>query len=208
MIQKDRVGDYFECVKPGNSELFAAAGVGILSFFIIAIPTLIRHLHLTHAQTLLLDNIGHWVEKVLSKLDSLSFTNTVVTFLFWGVVGILIYGLTTVLVKLWQAGEEEKELVSERYVHPEGFSKRQFWKQIIEKEIFSATVLSAELIVLCATIFWAFPFALMLVAALFDGVATPQLLFALLAVGVIAAIFCFGFTIFKAWRYRHILFIV
>lgn len=208
MIEKDRVGDYFECVKPSHFELFAVAGVGLISFFIIAVPTLIRHLKLTHAQTVLLDNIGHGVEKALSKLDSLSFTNTVVTFLFWGIVGIVIYGMTTALVKLWQAGEEDKELASEQYVHPQGFSRRQFWKQIVEKEIFSATILIAELIVLCATIFWAFPFGLMRVEALFAGVGALQLLFVLLWTSVIASLFCFGLTIFKAWRYRHILFIV
>lgn len=208
MIQKDRVGDYFECVKPSRFELIAAVGIGLLSFFVISIPTLIRHLKLTHAQTILLDNIGHEVEKGLSKLDSLSFTNTVVTFLFWGIVGILIYGITTALVKLWQAGEENKELISEEYVHPEGFSKRHFWRQIVEKELFSAAILTAELIVISATIFWVFPFALVHIGSLFSGIAVSRLLFTALSLVIVGGVFCFGLIIFKAWRYRHILFII
>lgn len=208
MIQKDTVGDYFECSKLTAFEVFSSIGVGVIVFFLITIPTMIRHFELTQAQTVLLDKVGHNTQKILSRLDSLSFTNTVVTFLFWGLIGILIYGLTTALVRFWQAGEEDKELASDEYVHPTGFSRRRFWKQIIEKEVFSAAILTAELIVICAAIFWAFPFGLMRVQVLFNGFGIIELLLVLLWTVIIAALFCLGLLIFKAWRYRHILFVV
>lgn len=208
MIQKDTVGDYFECSKPNMLEVLAAIGAGLIVFFLASIPTLIGHFHLTQAQTLLVDKAGRGVGKALSVLDSFSFTNTVITFLFWGVIGIFIYGLSASLVKLWQASEEEKELASDDYIHPEGFSKKKFWKQIVEKEVFSAAVLVAELIVVCATIFWALPSGVMRIEALFGGFAVTQLLLLLLWVAIISALFCLGLVIFKAWRYRHILFVI
>lgn len=208
MIQKDTVGDYFKCSKLTISEVFASTGIALIAFFLAILPTLVRYFHLTHAQTLLLDNIKQGMEKVLTVLDSLSFTNTVVTFLFWGVVGIVVYGLTAALVRLWQAGEEDKELVSDEYVHPTGFSKRHFWRQIIEKEALSAVILAAGLIGIGAAIFWAFPSGIMHVQALLDSFSIVQLSFVVLWTAIIAALFCLETLILKSWRYRHILFVV
>lgn len=208
MIQKDTVGDFFECSKLSRAELLGAVGTAVAVFFLASVPTIIRHLQLTQAQTLLLDKTEHAITSFLAVLDSFSFTNTVVTFLFWGFIGIIIYGLTTALVRLWQAGEEEKELISDEYVHPAGFSKKQFWRQIIEKEAFSAALLGGELIVLSAVIFWAFPFALMRVGAALGHASATEFLMISLWTAVLASLFSLGLLILKAWRYRHILFIV
>lgn len=208
MIEKDMMGDYFECSKLTRFEVIMATSLGLVCFFIAAVPTILRHFHLTQAQTLLLDKIGREVGKLLSLLDSFSFTNTVVTFLFWGVVGIVIYGLTTALVRLWQAGEEEKELASDEYIHPNGFSRTHFWRQVIEKEAYSVAVLMAELIVICALVFWAFPSGLMRVDALLGNFGFTSVALFLLYSVIISGIFCLGLLVLKAWRYRHILFVI
>ena len=206
MMQKDTLGDYFECSRLGKTEVLSTIGVALTVFFLVTIPTLIRHFHLTHAQTILLDNIGHHITKGLAVLDALSFTNTVVTFLFWGLVGIIIYGFTTVMVRLWQLSQEDKELASDEYIHPADFSRQAYWRQILEKEAFSTVLLAAELIVTCALLFWAFPFALLRLSAMLSAFSLLQLFHMVLWVAIIAALFCLGRLMFRAWRYRHILF--
>jgi hypothetical protein len=206
MMQKNAVGDFFECSKLNVTEVLGATGAALVAFFLATTPILIEHYHLTQAQELLVHRLWHAVKNVLAKLDALSFTSTIVTFLFWGLVGIVIYGLTTSLVRLWQAGEEDKELASDDYVHPTGFSRQHYWKQIIEKEAFSAGLLTLELIVVSVTLFWAFPAALRGVGPLLSSFSFGQLAFTLLWVVVLVALFCLCRLIFKAWRYRHILF--
>lgn len=202
------MGDYFACAKPNATELLGSIGAALIVFFLVAIPTIIENYHLTQAQEVLAHHVGRVVHGILASLDAFSFTSTLVTFLFWGIIGIFIYGFTTVLVHLWQAGEEDKEIISDEYVHPAGFSRTTFWKQIVEKEVFSAILLVAELIVIAALMFWAFPLALLRVAALFEAFSMTATLYVVLWAVIISSLFCLVQLIFKAWRYRHILFIV
>ncbi|HET6925162.1 MAG TPA: hypothetical protein VFH39_05000 [Candidatus Saccharimonadales bacterium] len=66
----------------------------------------------------------------LSKLDGLSFTDRVVTFVVWALIGVVCFSLVQLIGRVYHDFEEEEKVSSNRYVHPSTFRRADFWKQV------------------------------------------------------------------------------
>jgi hypothetical protein len=66
----------------------------------------------------------------LSLLDSLSLTPEVVTFLTWAVVGLVLFSIAQALRRASENVALTEQLGTDRYIHPDNFSRRGYWQHI------------------------------------------------------------------------------
>jgi hypothetical protein len=66
----------------------------------------------------------------LRVFDSFSFTNTVVTFMIWAVVGVVCFGIVEAMGNAYYELRMEQQVSSSRLVHPASFSQFRFWRGV------------------------------------------------------------------------------
>lgn len=97
--------------------------VGIFFSTIVVIASIIDALDTFGAKQTLIRLVSSKVDAGLSWLDGLEFTASIVTFVFWGLVGLVSYSFVSALIKLQDEITYEGELSSDDYVRPARKSK-------------------------------------------------------------------------------------
>jgi hypothetical protein len=77
----------------------------------------------------------------LGVLDSYSFTPGLVTFMTWGIIGLFTFSLVQAFVRASGVIKFEREVGSNRYVHPQNFSQDSYWKRIVTDSAVSFALL-------------------------------------------------------------------
>jgi hypothetical protein len=89
---------------------------------------------------------GNVVSDALRTLDSFDATSNVVTFLIWAAVGAVCFVLVETLGDAYQQFQLERQVGSNKFIHPRNFSQPKFWWGIIIDTIsllFGVTLLAA-----------------------------------------------------------------
>lgn len=206
LIEKQSIKNYWEIVRPGGIDVAYSVAVTALILFVLGTPTILDKYNTFGAREVLASDMGSFVSRVLLRIDELSFTNNVVTFLLWALVGVVVYALVSSLLRALAKAELERELASDTYVHPAAFSRTKFWR---EELLISVTTVGSMLLVLaaCAFVFLTLlPSATVHLRSLITSNANlniwPTVASALLLIIGINLII----TAYKLWRHRAVLF--
>jgi len=84
---------------------------------------------------------GHFTSG-LGVLDSFSITPGLVTLIVWGGIGMIIFSLTQAIMRASAAVSYQRELSSNRFVHPAGFDRQTYWRQILKHTALSFGLLA------------------------------------------------------------------
>jgi hypothetical protein len=93
------------------------------------------------------DQLAHRVASGLDVLDNFTFTPAIVTFVTWGLIGLVLFSLVQSLMRASGTLQFERDLSSNRYIHPQNFKRSTFWRHII----IDTTISFALLAVLAAS---------------------------------------------------------
>lgn len=129
LISKQTWQDYFETSHPSIAAVVYSQVVVAILCLVSVLPTIVTEVGLTGIKQFLASGFGHWLNQILQAIDKFQMTNTVVTFLFWGAVGMVVYGFVTALLRGIQTANLERELIGGEYVHPANFTKVRFWRE-------------------------------------------------------------------------------
>jgi len=205
LIQKQALRNYLDTVRPSGLDI--AYCVVVTSFLLLAVmlPTLFNRYNTFGAGEVLRSGAGGVVGRFLLHIDQLSFTNNVVTFLLWGVVGMLVYGLVSSLVRAFAKAELNRELAGDEYVHPASFSRKKYVQEELLISAVTITSFAVFLAVVATLMLDMLPMAtkhLRLVITsggqdIWKAVLSVILL--LITVGI-------AMVSYKLWRHRKVLF--
>lgn len=205
-MQKQAVQNYWATIRPSGIDVAYCAVAVVLGLFVAMLPTMFDTYNLFGAREMLESGFGNFIGNILASIDGLTFTNSVVTFMFWSVVGLVVYGLVSSLLRALQRAELERELATDVYVHPAAFTRAKFWR---EELVESATTLVSFMLfglVMAFVLLQLLPTATVHLRSLMTSagsddawpvVASSVLLFA----GV-----CLAMLTYKLWRHRNVLF--
>jgi hypothetical protein len=130
-----------------------AFAVTVLFAGVTVIFSIIDALDVYGAKRTLTLMIGDKLNTFLTWLDSLELTATVVTFVFWGFVGLIAYSIVNGLLKVRQEIDYEQELTSDEYVRPAARTKGDIVRGEISSNVaFGLTGLIAILMSGCFVI--------------------------------------------------------
>jgi hypothetical protein len=90
----------------------------------------------------------------LGTLDSFSITPGLVTLIVWGGVGMAIFSLTQAILRASATVSFQRQLGSNRFVHPSNFNRRDYWRQVLTHTVVSFGLLA--LLVLVAGLYLLF----------------------------------------------------
>lgn len=96
-------------------------------------------------------HVGSTIQSSLHTLDNLAGTAGVVTFLTWAVVGLVVCSVVQAVARANGILQLERDVSSNRYVHPSGFSRKRFWRNILSDTLslaLSVAVFIAMLVLL------------------------------------------------------------
>lgn len=204
-MQESTWQKYWRKIRPGTFDVIVCALVTLFVLVAAILPTLVTKYQLFTVENEVLARMAHWLTTVLVGIDNMEFSATIVTFLFWGFIGLITYGIIMGLVHFWQRAEEAGVVASDHFVHPAGFSRNHYWQTIALGEGVNIVVLLVLSVCLSLVAFVLLPATTVHIRALIlnsSWSAAPQAVAAglLLWVGTIVVALCF-----KAWRYRHVL---
>ncbi len=206
LIQKQAVRNYWDTVRPSGIDIAYCAVVVLVGLFVIMLPTVFDTYNLLGAREILESGFGDFVGKILASIDKLSFTNSVVTFMFWGVVGMVVYALVSSLLRALQRAESERELASDEYVHPAVFSRATFWREeLIESAVtFASFVLFG--VVTIVVLLQLLPTTTIHLRSVVATSGTEDIVPALAATALLFVGTCLVMLAYKLWRHRKVLF--
>jgi len=205
LIQKQALRNYWDTVRPSGLDI--AYCVVATSFLLLAVmlPTIFNRYNTFGAGEVLRSGAGGVLGRFLLHIDQLSFTNNVVTFLLWGIVGMLVYGLVSSLVRAFAKAELNRELAGDEYVHPASFSRKKYVQEELLISAVTITSFAVFLAVVATLMLDMLPMAtkhLRLVITsggqdIWKAVLSVILL--LITVGI-------AMVSYKLWRHRKVLF--
>jgi len=205
LIQKQAIQNYWEAVRPSGIDITYC--FAITSFVVVALllPTILDQYNTFGAREMAMSGFGSAMGKFLLHIDELSFTNNLVTFMMWGVVGMIIYGLISSLIRAFAKAELERELASNEYVHPAAFSRSKFWHEELTK---SAATFISFVLFLAVTSSVAFGFLPAATKHLRTTITSggQGIWWALLWTGILLISSGIVVLSFKLWRHRMVLF--
>lgn len=82
------------------------------------------------------------VSSGLSVLDSFTVTPALVTFITWGMIGLVLFSIIQAAVRASGIVRLERDLSSNRYVHPQNFDRGVYWKRIATDAVLSFVLLA------------------------------------------------------------------
>jgi len=104
---------------------------------------LLDHFGLISSSTIIGDHVGSTIGAGLHVIDAFSATPGVVTFITWGIIGLVLFSLVQAFFKASGYIEFQREVGSSRFIHPANFSSSKYWRTVLLN-----TFLSFGLIVL------------------------------------------------------------
>jgi hypothetical protein len=116
---------------PSSTE---TAGIAFVSLLIVLLGNgkdLLERYGLLNSSQLVQKQLGNQVGSGLGKLDTFKFTDSVVSFAVWGVVGLISFSLLQAVLRTSNQIKYHKAVGSNRYVHPANFTRERFWRHIV-----------------------------------------------------------------------------
>lgn len=92
---------------------------------------LLEHFGLMSSSNIVGNHVSATVGGSLRVIDNLSATPGVVTFITWGIIGLVVFSIIHAFTKASSALDFERELGSNRFVHPANFNPRRYWHTIL-----------------------------------------------------------------------------
>lgn len=123
----------------------ATWGVAFFSLAVIVAGNahdLLARYGLISSTTIVHNQLKHGVSGGLVKLDSFTFTDTVVNFMLWGVVGLVSFSVFQSILRASKYIKYEEEVGSNEYVHPASFKRDNYWSSILLDALFSFLLLA------------------------------------------------------------------
>ncbi len=202
-IQKNPIKAYLRNALPSPIDAAYVAVVVLIVLGVALLPTILAQYNLLGARDMLATDIGSWFNRVLMRIDSLSFTDTVVTFLFWCIVGIFVYAIVNGLTHIVENVERERELFSNEYVHPLDASRKEMWREKIFVSVFSFFSLAIFIGLVAVIIFVLLPTTTLHLRAVVASQASVQDIFVATAAALLLWLgSCLGLFSYRLWR-RH-----
>lgn len=121
--------------------LFEAAGMFVVASAILIIgntKSLLDYYSLGSLNEVLQNSAGQAVRSGLDKVDSYSFTYSLVTFLVWAIIGVVCFSIAQVAISVYNELRQEEQVSSNAYIHPRSFRRSLFWKQVLTDLVLSA----------------------------------------------------------------------
>jgi hypothetical protein len=121
----------FKRVVPTLVELI---GLLLLTIFIVVLgntKSLIEYYGLAGSDEVISHSTSQAVASGLGKLDQFSFTDKVVTFIVWAIIGVLCFSIVQVIARFYHDFEAQEEVSSNRYIHPATFVRAVFWRRVV-----------------------------------------------------------------------------
>jgi hypothetical protein len=84
---------------------------------------------LIDSSALIHSQLSSKVTSGLNVLDSFGFTSSVVTFVVWAFVGVLVLSIMQACMHFSRTMQHHRELASNEYSHPENFNREHYLKQ-------------------------------------------------------------------------------
>ena len=141
------------------------------------------------------------VDTLLDNIAALPFASTLVTFLVWMVIGLVVYFMSNWVLKQF-ADVTEGVVVSVYYVHPKSFKQDRFWLYLVLQLVYSlvTTILLVGWVLFSFMVAYPFYHSITLLAlATSTGILETLILLFASVVGCI--ILCLGiFTIGKLYK--------
>lgn len=66
----------------------------------------------------------------LSLIDAFTLTPEVVTFLTWAIIGLVLFSIAQAVRRASANIALTEELGTDRYIHPDNFDRRRYWRQV------------------------------------------------------------------------------
>lgn len=205
LIQKQAAKQYFAMIRPNGMDIVYSIIITVIVLGVAVMPTIFDKYNTFGAREVLASDAGGAIGRFLLRIDGLSFTNSVVTFMLWGAIGIVIYGLVSAFVRALARVEQSHELASEKYVHPTSFSRASFWREELLMSASGVLTLVVLGVVIMFIVLKLLPVAVIHVRSLitsgghgiWPAVASIVLLVIVVAVAILS---------YRLWRHRKILF--
>lgn len=193
---------------PSSTETGGVAFVALLVVLLGNAKDLLNHYGLASSSKVVQAHIGSKVGDGLGKLDHFSLTTSVVTFAIWGVVGLIAFSVLQAALRVSGEVKYEEEVSSNQYVHPAGFSRQGFWRQIVISALisFGLLLLLAVVAVLYLVYFLPHGFTYarrFLLNASLLGVGDLLLGLLIVSVGTYILYFCLKLVIWHHRAARH-----
>lgn len=206
LIQKQAFQNYWDTVRPSGIDIAYCVAVVFFGLCIVLSPTILDTYDLLGAREILGSGFGNFIGKVLASIDRLSFTNNVVTFMLWGVVGMVVYGLVSSLLRALQRAETERELASDEYVHPAAFSRAMFWREELVKSAvtFASFVLFG--VATATVLFQLLPTTTIHLRSVVATSGGEDIVAAVAATVLLFVSVCLVLFTYKLWRHRMVMF--
>jgi hypothetical protein len=116
---------------PSLQEAIVASVVSIIILFLTNSKQLLSYYGLQSSNEVIKSSAGNVLSDALKTLDSFSATNGIVTFLIWAVVGTVCFAIVESLGGAYHEFRLERQVSSNKYVHPLNFSGSKFWRGVI-----------------------------------------------------------------------------
>jgi|GEM_PF-1728028 len=197
---------HYDRFLPLPYELLILLFVDVLLLILGNARRMIDYYGLHNSDTLIRSGASTVVTGGLSKIDSFSFTDPVVTFGMWALIGIFCFSAVQGIVRIYREVEDDKELSSSDYVHPDNFARGSFWERVLLD--FATAFVSMLLIVAGLIVLWAFvlPTSLEHARAFLLDVSFVHLVDLVLGLVIMYAWLVIFFVLVKAFVNRHRLF--
>jgi len=122
---------HYSRIVPGKFGLISLIALDVVIVVLGNATQMLDYYGLRSSGSVIKDSAGSVVTSGLSKVDSFNFTGPVVTFAIWAIIGVFCFSLVQGIARIYRDIEDDKELSSNDYVHPETFVRRSFWNQVL-----------------------------------------------------------------------------
>ena len=99
-------------------DVLVAVSIALLAVLLIVLGAVASDGHNAAVKASLLTTVNSTVQSGLFWLDGFEVTNAVVTFMFWGFVGLVAYSSISLLFSISEEVKYERDLSTDEYVRP------------------------------------------------------------------------------------------
>ena len=207
MEHTNSVGEFLRCIQPEPQEILTQIVLTIGALILIAFGAFTNHMYTSTAVVhTAVEQFGGQMHRFLAWIDLQRGTDVIVTFVVWMVVGAIVYAAGAMLIRMWRIQDMHREIASDFYIHPSGFSKKTYWRTVFLYELCGASLLAGLILLGAGIALWLIPGVLRVFTGLF-AVVTLRTVFAVL-VGISGTV-CASLILLlvvKMRRFYHILF--
>ena len=118
--------NFWQKIRPDGIDIGYAAIFAALLMFIGNLANILDAYDVAGSRQFLQSEIGQTITGFLSKIDDLQFSKSVVLFLFWAFVGLIVYTIVQTVISQKSSYEYKKEVGSGQYIHPESFDQAAY----------------------------------------------------------------------------------